>query len=308
MRESPAYQFSSIIRVNHCFKPHNRRRCHRQRRITVGRTIGIKTKPHPTRMALIQTEVVQRLALSTAGNGTLYIGAQILRQHVLTKRGLLHALFLGILLGTTVGLKGWGLCVLMFGVGSGLTRVGRIQKEAAGIAEARGGARKPAQVWGAAGAAAISALLSYIFGVLGIDSLSRAMLLGYACAVAAKMSDTSASEFGKAYGKRAFLVTTLREVKPGTDGAVSIVGTIAGLVAAAIAGVYVYMVGFTSYSGAVIVVFAATIATTAESFVGAVWQKRWNMSNELVNFVQTSIAAMIGFCLWLIMAINGVEL
>ncbi len=313
MRERPAYLLNTVVRLNFHTNPRNRGINHHQTaRIQVGRTSTVRKirRPlaHPVRMTLIHSEVVQRLALSTAGNSTLYIGAQILRQHVLTKRGLIHALFLGILLGTTVGLEGWGLCVLMFGVGSGLTRVGKMRKEAAGIAEARGGARKPAQVWGAAAAAAISAFLSYVFGLCGISSLSRAMLLAYACAVAAKMSDTTASEVGKAYGTRAFLVTTFREVKPGTDGAVSVVGTVAGLIASAVAGAYAFSFGLTSYGGAICVVFAATIATTAESFVGAVWQKRWNMSNELVNFVQTAIAAVLGACVWMMMANFGVLL
>ena len=45
-------------------------------------------------------------------------------------------------------------------------------------------------------------------------------------------ADTASSEIGKAYGRRTFLITTLRPVPPGTEGAVSLEGTTAGAVAA----------------------------------------------------------------------------
>jgi uncharacterized membrane protein len=36
--------------------------------------------------------------------------------------------------------------------------------------------------------------------------------------LATKLSDTFASEIGKAYGKTTFLITTLERVEPGTEG------------------------------------------------------------------------------------------
>eukprot|EP00171_Calliarthron_tuberculosum_P015920 IDg15920t1 len=82
-------------------------------------------------------EVGVNMGASLLCNGALYMGALKAGQHVLTPVALKHALALGVLLGGTVGAMGWGLCVLLFAVGSGTTRIGRSQKEAAGIAEAR---------------------------------------------------------------------------------------------------------------------------------------------------------------------------
>ena len=45
-------------------------------------------------------------------------------------------------------------------------------------------------------------------------------------------SDTVASEIGKAWGRRTWLVPTLRRVPPGTSGAISAQGTAAGLLGA----------------------------------------------------------------------------
>src|SRR5207244_13175204 len=56
--------------------------------------------------------------------------------------------------------------------------------------------------------------------------------LAYAAAVATAGADTCSSEVGKAYGRRTFLITTLRPVPPGTEGAISAEGTLAGLAGA----------------------------------------------------------------------------
>lgn len=47
-----------------------------------------------------------------------------------------------------------------------------------------------------------------------------------------KLSDTVSSEVGKAYGKTTYLVTTFQRVPRGTEGAVSLEGTAAGVAAA----------------------------------------------------------------------------
>lgn len=255
-----------------------------------------RQRQHP-RAAMQLAEAGGRFAVSAAGNGVLYVGAKLVGQRVLTADGLLHALMLGVLLGTTVGLRGWGLCVLLFGVGSGLTRVGRARKEKLGIAEERGGARKPAQVWGAAGAAAICALATWATALVGWMGASQALRVAYACAVSAKMADTAASEVGKAYGTRTYLVTTLRQVPAGTEGAVSGIGTIAGVLLGCVGGLYAFATGMVSARSGVIIALAATVAFVAESFLGALYQKRWKLSNELVNFVQTAVAAFVGLLL-----------
>ena len=57
--------------------------------------------------------------------------------------------------------------------------------------------------------------------------------LAFAAAFATAAADTVSSEIGKAFGRRTFLITTLRPVPRGTDGAVSLEGTLAGVAALA---------------------------------------------------------------------------
>jgi uncharacterized protein (TIGR00297 family) len=144
---------------------------------------------------------------------------------LLTPAGVFHAWILGVLIWGTLGWQGYLVVMFYFLVGSGVTRIGMEQKEAAGIAEKRSGARGPENVWGSALTGAICAL-----GMLVVPQLAPLLLLGYVASLATKLSDTCASEVGKAYGKRTFLITTLQPVARGTEGAVSLEGTLAGVV------------------------------------------------------------------------------
>ena len=73
----------------------------------------------------------------------------------LTPTGLVHAWALGVILWSSfVGWRGYSLCVLYLVVGSAATKIKQKQKEAQGIAEGRGGARGPENVWGSAATAA----------------------------------------------------------------------------------------------------------------------------------------------------------
>ncbi len=46
-------------------------------------------------------------------------------------------------------------------------------------------------------------------------------------------ADTVSSEIGQAFGGHPVMLTTMRRVEPGTDGAVSVLGSVAGVVAGA---------------------------------------------------------------------------
>ncbi len=90
---------------------------------------------------------------------TILLGiVAILPKKLLTPAGILNAGLLGIIIWGTLGWPGYLVVVFYFIVGSGVTRIGIAEKEAAGIAEKRGGARGPENVWGSALIAAVCAL------------------------------------------------------------------------------------------------------------------------------------------------------
>ena len=106
------------------------------------------------------------------------------------------------------------------------SRLGLRRKTLLGIAEERGGRRGAGNAFANTGVAAIAAVLSALTYATG------PALAAFVAALAAGGSDTAASEIGKAWGRRTYLVPTFRRVPPGTSGAVSLEGTAAGLIGA----------------------------------------------------------------------------
>ena len=213
----------------------------------------------------------------------------------LTKKGWIHAGVLGTLLWGSIGWKGWlSVCVYLL-LGTLVTKIGYKNKASRGIAEARGGQRGPENVWGSAATGCSLALLSCLW-----PNFLNLFMVGFASSFSAKLSDTFSSEIGKRFGKRTFLITTLKPVLPGTEGAISIEGSIAGLLGSFVMTAFMLNLSIISGLSVAFVVFlSGYLATFLESFIGAVVQDKieW-MTNELVNCIQTAIAAIISIFLY----------
>lgn len=225
--------------------------------------------------------------------GFLAVREKLLKS--LTLQGYLHAMALGTGLWTTLGWRGWTLCVLYLIFGSLVTKVKFAEKEKRGIAEGRGGRRGPENVWGSAATGLACALCS-VQGETFLGISSELYLLGYVASLATKLSDTFASEIGKAYGKTTFLITTLERVEPGTEGAVSAEGTAASVVGGLLLSLYGWSVGLITPIMVPISVAAAFVATNIESLLGATLQGKKNLewiTNEVINFINTLIGAIL---------------
>ena len=160
-------------------------------------------------------------------NGVLISFAQ--RTPLLTTRGWIHAAALGTMLWGCLGWRGWLAVAVYLVLGSLVTRIGFANKQQRGIAEARDGRRGPENVWGSA---AVGAALALILAASPQDAIlwRQVVLIGFSASFAAKLADTFGSEIGKRWGRMTVLITTLRPVAPGTDGAISLEGTMASAV------------------------------------------------------------------------------
>lgn len=146
---------------------------------------------------------------------------------------------------------------------------------------------------------ALTALICAACSVQGDSFLgisSQLYQLGYVTALATKLSDTFASEIGKAYGKTTFLITTLERVEPGTEGAVSAEGTAAALVGGSLLPLYGWGVGLITAPAVAVATVSAFVACNVESLIGATLQEKkgfeW-MTNEVVNFINTLVGASL---------------
>ncbi|MEM6838866.1 MAG: TIGR00297 family protein [Cyanobacteria bacterium P01_C01_bin.120] len=247
--------------------------------------------------------------VAIALNTVLLVIAWFLPKKLLTPAGYLHAWVLGVLVWGCFGWQGYVVVMVYFLVGSAVTRIGMAEKEAAGIAEKRSGIRGPENVWGSALTATVCALGALLAGSSLVSSVSGEWVglfaLGYVASFATKLSDTTASEVGKAYGKRTFLITTLQPVPAGTEGAVSLEGTLAGVVGSTLIAIIGWAVGLVSLVGIGLCLIAAFIATNLESVIGATVQEKFPwLTNELVNIVNTTIGAIAAILLALMFSVG----
>lgn len=197
----------------------------------------------------------------------------------------------GTLLGTAIwafaGVPAFALFFAFFALGTAATKLGYARKAAAGIAQEKGGRRGPGN---ALSKASIPALAALFVATTDYPTLFALALAG---AFATAAFDTVSSEVGKAYGTRTYLITTLGAVPRGTDGAVSLEGTAAGMAAALVVGSLGAALHLYPPLGLFAVVVAALVATTLESIVGATLEKRGLLDNEAVNFLNSLAGALI---------------
>lgn len=158
------------------------------------------------------------------------------------------------------------------------TRFGRLKKESRKLAERRSG-RRASQIVANLGVAALCGSVGWYSGCIA--------------ALAEAAADTVSSEVGQAVGGQVWLVTTWRRVAPGTDGGVSVAGTGAGILGAALV-VVIGAMHHALWPNAALIFFAACAGLFFDSILGATVEKYGLLGNDLVNFSSTCFAAMIG--------------
>jgi uncharacterized protein (TIGR00297 family) len=198
---------------------------------------------------------------------------------------------LGIVILLAAGWGGWALLIATFALAVAASRLGLRRKTALGIAEERGGRRGAGNAFANTGVAVIAAALSMLTYATG------PALAAFVAALAAAGSDTAASEIGKAWGRRTHLVPTFRKVPPGTPGGVSIQGTAAGLIGAFGLGALGVGVGLIPPDALLPVVAGATIGAFAESALASTLEGPGVVNNDVLNFLNTALAAVAAILL-----------
>jgi len=169
------------------------------------------------------------------------------------------------------------------------TKIGYQRKEQIGSAEKIEG-RNAFQVLANLGVAAGCAIL-YAFEGKAI------FLVAVAASLSEAAADTVSSEIGQLSNEKARLITTWKAVPAGTDGGVTVLGTASGLAAAVAVSTVCIAGGLVPWSRAGIPILAAFCGTVADSFLGAIFERRKLLNNDLVNFLGTLVAALIALAI-----------
>jgi uncharacterized protein (TIGR00297 family) len=120
---------------------------------------------------------------------------------------------------------------------------------------------------------------------------SEPFIGAFVASLGAAFADTAESEIGQLFSRRPRLITTLQKVPPGTDGAVSFPGTLAGAGAAVLTALLGLSLGMLETPGlAFLVAIAAFLGTVADSLIGALSPRA---GNELTNVACTLVAALL---------------
>jgi uncharacterized protein (TIGR00297 family) len=217
-------------------------------------------------------------------------------------------------------IAGWALgCIIILGggpplyvallaffiIGTLATKLGYGRKARIGVAEEKGGRRGASHAFANVGVAAICAVacwrgLGFVPLFMGIAALATAA------------ADTTASEIGQLFGKRAFLPLTFRRVERGTEGAISVEGTLAGIVAGCIvASAGTAMAAHHSHAGfigsvaiykshvIIVLTLCAFLGSYLESILGS-WNRRHGspIANGTLNFANTVLGAFFFWIAW----------
>lgn len=208
------------------------------------------------------------------------------RARTVSVPGAVTGAVIGMMVFTGTGWQGWILLLVTFLAAAVASRLGLKRKMLLGIAEERGGRRGPGNAIANTGVAAIAAVIALT------GHSADAARLAFAAALASGGSDTIASEIGKAWGRRTWSIASLAQVPPGTSGAMSLEGTMAGFAGALGLGATAVALGLIPLEWLWPVVIGATAGSLLESWLGATLEAPGILNNDMLNFINTAAAAV----------------
>ena len=238
---------------------------------------------------MAQAVVWQQLPMALAVNAIAAVGGW--RAGTVRISGMLIGWTIGVVVYACAGLAGWALLFAAFLAATVSSRLGLRKKALLGIAEERGGHRGGGNAFANTGLAAVAALAAVL------TPFHDAALLAFVAVLTTGGSDTVASEIGKAWGGKTYLITTFSEVRPGTPGAMSLEGTVAGVLAAlalALGGAALHLIPLSLVWA---VVGGAIAGSLVESALAATLEAPGIVNNDVLNFLNTATGAIVALVL-----------
>lgn len=208
-----------------------------------------------------------------------------------SRQGMFGGLIVGSLISLGTGLAGFFVLFTFFFFGSLFSKWKIAEKQKLGVAQENQG-RRGARHALAKGGIPVLASLGAIYNP------HPYFYLIFSGALATALSDTTSSELGQIYGKHPIDPIRFKKVPIGTEGAVSLEGTLLGILASAVLAFISFGVGLCSPLMIPAIILGAFVGTTIESLLGASYPQ---LNNEVINFMNTLIGggASVGiYCLF----------
>lgn len=161
-----------------------------------------------------------------------------------------------------------------------------------GLAETGKGKRTTGQVFANAGLPAIIGLTNWFFPSLPL----HAPVLIASCFSAAT-ADTVSSELGNVYGRRFYNILNFKKDEKGSNGVISLEGSLLGVAGSLVIALLYIAFNNGSVSSFIIIAVAGTVGNITDSVCGATLERKGWLSNNAVNFLNTSAAAVTSWAL-----------
>jgi uncharacterized protein (TIGR00297 family) len=184
------------------------------------------------------------------------------------------------------GYTGVAMMTTFFILGSAATSWQRNKKQSFTTAEEHKRGRTAVQVLANAGVGAITGILTLLFPLY-----TQLWVLMMAASFASATADTLSSELGTVYGRRFFNIITWKPDQRGLDGVISLEGTLIGIGGCIVIAI-VYVIGYGWNAWLIGIIIAGIVGNLTDSVLGATLERRGYLDNNMVNFLNTLVAAL----------------
>ena len=246
---------------------------------------------------------------------TPFIISTVLHKNVLTKFGLLLAMILDVAVSLTLGNFGFVLLVAFLFGSVVIDKIKRLRKTDDTVTK-KGDCRDAVQV-------IANGLVPMLMATFYSITLNPAFIAAYVAALAEAFADTAASGIG-VYSNTVYDVFRMKKTKQGLSGGMSVIGTLASLVAPF--GIAAIALAFSAISlkAMLVISLAAFLGVVFDSFLGSLLQVKYKcrvcgeiterevhcrkptrkhsgftfFDNDVVNLLSGAFAALLGFVLF----------
>ncbi len=197
---------------------------------------------------------------------TPYIIALVLEKKVLTRYGLLLALFLDLVISLVFGNFGFTL-LLSFLVGSVIVdKFKKIKVKKDDITK-KDDCRDAIQV-------IANGLIPLVMAVMFAGTYRAVFIIGYIASLAEAFADTAASGFG-AFSDKTYDLFRMKKIKKGLSGGVSVIGTLAAAIGSFFIPAIALLFGVINVKVLIISAIAAFVGALFDSMLGSLLQIKY---------------------------------